>query len=174
MSARSKKRSARGNRPVIKVDVFSEGCRLPYKKMTARSISRLAAAAADKTGIENAVITVIITDDGFIREMNREYRKKDSPTDVISFANRDCEFPDIESEPEDLGDIFISIETAERQAAEYGVSLKDEIKRLSSTAFSTSPDTITRKAKSRPPSWRARNAKFTNPSPDRAFSGPLF
>ena len=130
MSARSKKRSARGNRPVIKVDVFSEGCRLPYKKMTARSISRLAAAAADKTGIENAVITVIITDDGFIREMNREYRKKDSPTDVISFANRDCEFPDIESEPEDLGDIFISIETAERQAAEYGVSLKDEIKRL--------------------------------------------
>ena len=130
MSARSKKRSARGNRPVIKVDVFSEGCRLPYKKMTARSISRLAAAAADKTGIENAVITVIITDDGFIREMNREYRKKNSPTDVISFANRDCEFPDIESEPEDLGDIFISIETAERQAAEYGVSLKDEIKRL--------------------------------------------
>ncbi|HOW82597.1 MAG TPA: rRNA maturation RNase YbeY [Spirochaetota bacterium] len=115
---------------MIKVDVFTEGCRLPYKKMTARSISRLAAAAADKTGIENALITVIITDDGFIREMNREYRKKDSPTDVISFANRDCEFPDIESEPEDLGDIFISIETAERQAAEYGVSLKDEIKRL--------------------------------------------
>lgn len=60
-------------------------------------------------------VSVLLTDDGHIRELNRDYRGIDSPTDVLAFAMHD----DQESKklnPNILGDIVISLETAERQA----------------------------------------------------------
>lgn len=62
-----------------------------------------------------------------MRAMNKEYRGKDSSTDVISFAY--LEVTDYEKEPGDIivGDIFISVDTAERQAVEKGHNLKREL-----------------------------------------------
>ena len=62
-----------------------------------------------------------------IHAVNREYRQVDRPTDVISFALQDE--PDafrIPGEPLELGDIFISIQAVQDQAAEYGHSQKQE------------------------------------------------
>ena len=75
------------------------------------------------------ITDVTIVDNKAIHEINREYRKVDRPTDVISFA-----FYDDENEanilgdsPKSLGQILISYERAEAQAKEYGHSLKREM-----------------------------------------------
>lgn len=61
-----------------------------------------------------------------IHKINRDYRGIDRPTDVISFAVQDD--PDIPEEAQtDLGDIFINIDYARRQAKEYGHSVEREI-----------------------------------------------
>lgn len=61
-----------------------------------------------------------------IHVINRDYRQIDRPTDVISFAVQDD--PDIPEEAQtDLGDIFINIDYARRQAKEYGHSVEREM-----------------------------------------------
>ncbi len=74
----------------------------------------------------NVIFNVIIVDNNKIKEINRDYRNKDSETDVISFAfeeSDDYEYPDMRL----LGEIYISIDKAKSQAEEYGHSLKREI-----------------------------------------------
>lgn len=61
-----------------------------------------------------------------IHQINRDYRGIDRPTDVISFAIND-EPELIETEEKDLGDLFINIDYAARQAREYGHSLRREM-----------------------------------------------
>ena len=64
--------------------------------------------------------------------MNRHYRGYDKPTDVLSFAQRDA-LPDapppptLPGMPSLLGDVVISIDTAERQALTHGVTLEQEL-----------------------------------------------
>lgn len=72
-------------------------------------------------------ISVVFTNDDDVRQLNRSYRDKDKPTDVLSFSQ-------IEGEElvasKALGDIVISVETAKRQAIEIGHSELDELYRL--------------------------------------------
>src|SRR5690606_41338213 len=60
-------------------------------------------------------------------ELNSTFRGKDSTTDVLSFPFEKEAF---EPDTNNLGDIVISAEQAERQAAENGLTLEDEIKQL--------------------------------------------
>lgn len=55
--------------------------------------------------------SVAFVTDAAIKRLNRTYRRKDTPTDVLSF---------------DYGEIVISLPTAKRQARDHGVSLRDE------------------------------------------------
>ncbi|UNT96367.1 rRNA maturation RNase YbeY [Allobaculum mucilyticum] len=76
---------------------------------------------------DTLVCSVIFADPEQIHEINREYRKIDRPTDVISFAMQDDKdniF--IEEEENELGDIFINTTAIENQAAEYGHSVRRE------------------------------------------------
>ena len=59
-----------------------------------------------------------------IRSINRQFRDKDAPTDVLSFPMLEFGLPDVFVS---LGSIVISVETARRQAEEYGHSLKREL-----------------------------------------------
>ena len=69
---------------------------------------------------------IIIVDNDYIWKLNKEYRKIDRPTDVITFALEDYE--DIKYEDfRLLGDIYISLDKAKEQAIEYGHSFKREI-----------------------------------------------
>jgi len=61
-----------------------------------------------------------------IHTLNREYRGIDRPTDVITFAAQDGDLIDNEEISQDLGDIFININYAKKQAREYGHSVKRE------------------------------------------------
>ena len=59
--------------------------------------------------------TVVLVDDAQIRALNHEWRGIDAPTDVLSFAYQEAE--DASATPDLLGDIIISVETAERLVA---------------------------------------------------------
>lgn len=72
---------------------------------------------------EACEVSVLLTDDNDIRDLNRDYRKIDKPTDVLAFAMREGE--DNNVNPNLLGDLVISLETASRQAvtADAGLSV---------------------------------------------------
>ena len=64
---------------------------------------------------EACEVSVLLTDDADIKHLNRDYRGIDAPTDVLAFAMRDGEDGDVN--PNLLGDLVISLETASRQVA---------------------------------------------------------
>ena len=71
-------------------------------------------------------------DDAAIAELNGQWRQQPKPTDVLSFAAQEDAPEPIEGMPIELGDIVISIPTAERQAPEHGHSLQQELLFLAS------------------------------------------
>ena len=77
------------------------------------------------------IISVSIVEEKLIQEINRDYRNKDTVTDVISFAFLDGE-PSLRDNlykdgPIDLGEIYICLNRAIEQAKDYGHSLKREL-----------------------------------------------
>src|SRR5574338_1599751 len=75
--------------------------------------------------------TLFRADDAVVRELNRTYRGADATTDVLSFAQGEGErFARPEGEARHLGDVVISLDTARRQAAEYGQDAQDEVAHL--------------------------------------------
>ena len=67
-------------------------------------------------------------DDAGIRELNSTFRGKDKPTNVLSFSMQEGEFGDIT--PDLLGDVVISVETAQREAQEAGITLEERMSQL--------------------------------------------
>lgn len=75
-------------------------------------------------GLTEGEISLTLLDDDAIRELNRTYLGKDVPTDVISFALH-------EGEEAVLGDVYVGYEQAAIQASEAGISVDEELARLS-------------------------------------------
>jgi probable rRNA maturation factor len=73
-------------------------------------------------------LSIVFCDDSFIHELNRSYRNKDKPTDVLSFSARDETTDFIEGDS--LGDLVISIPTTFAQARRYRVTRQQELARL--------------------------------------------
>ena len=73
-------------------------------------------------------ISVLFTDDKFIRTLNNKYRGIDKPTDVLSFSLQEgaIKSPEVESDKL-LGDIIISVETAQKQADNLNHSMEKEL-----------------------------------------------
>lgn len=74
-------------------------------------------------GINDAELSVVVTDDDHIRELNRDYLHRDRPTNVISFPQQEGEGP----EGTHLGDIVISAERAEEEAHDSGLDTTERI-----------------------------------------------
>ena len=70
-------------------------------------------------GYPDSELSLVITGDLGIRRVNRDYLGKDRPTNVISFAMSEGEYGGIN--PEVLGDVIISADTAAREALEGGI-----------------------------------------------------
>lgn len=86
--------------------------------------------SADMPGIDACELSLRWTGDRQMQEFNRQYRQIDRPTDVLAFAALESEMPtaeDADEEPTYLGDIIISVETAQRQADERGHALAIEL-----------------------------------------------
>jgi probable rRNA maturation factor len=71
-------------------------------------------------------VSILITNDAAVQELNATYRGKDRPTDVLSFSQLEGENMISDS----LGDIVVSLDTAVRQANEFHVTLSQELSRL--------------------------------------------
>ncbi|OIU70598.1 rRNA maturation RNase YbeY [Rossellomorea aquimaris] len=88
-------------------------------------------AAGEEEVEEGSEVSVTFVSNERIREINREYRDKDQPTDVISFALEEMGEDEIEivgaDMPRVLGDIIISVERAKEQAEEYNHSFSREL-----------------------------------------------
>ncbi|HEX6370992.1 MAG TPA: rRNA maturation RNase YbeY [Longimicrobium sp.] len=74
-------------------------------------------------GVEAAEISVALVSDGEIAALNQQYLSHEGPTDVISFGLHD------RGEPP-LGDVYVGVDQAARQAAGFGASVAEEVLRL--------------------------------------------
>ncbi|AGT44305.1 rRNA maturation RNase YbeY [Treponema pedis] len=79
---------------------------------------------------ENWDISILFCDDGFIRNLNKQYRNIDSPTDVLSFEQGDEYFDERNEKRFNAGDIIISLETLDFHSKEFDVGKNEELKRL--------------------------------------------
>jgi len=73
-------------------------------------------------------LSILIEDDKGIAELNSEYLNRKGPTNVISFPMRDWKSPEVN--PDILGDVVISIETAEREGKEGGTGMNKRFAEL--------------------------------------------
>jgi probable rRNA maturation factor len=95
------------------------------KGVESKLLSKIAHRALEVLGLSKVELSIALVSDAQIKRLNKLYRNKDKPTDVLSFP--------IGEKVEDwliLGDIVISVDTAKRQAQELGYSLEEELKRL--------------------------------------------
>lgn len=91
-------------------------------------LHRTAEAVLSAARVDNAELSLVLVSNRRMRTLNRRYRKKDRPTDVLAFPLREGRFSGFRGAL--LGDVVISIETAKRQASEFGHSLRAEVARL--------------------------------------------
>jgi probable rRNA maturation factor len=84
----------------------------PLRVRLRREVARMVAAAARADGRAGYEVALRLCGDAAIRELNRAWRGKDRPTDVLAFAQREAASADAGL----LGDLVISVDTARRQA----------------------------------------------------------
>lgn len=77
---------------------------------------RAAQAAFGNAGVNDGEVSILLADDAKVRELNRSYRHKDQPTNVLSFPSNDK----TGSGARFYGDIALAFETLEREAKDEG------------------------------------------------------
>jgi probable rRNA maturation factor len=111
----------------LAVDLIIESWAEPWAA-GAGDLSALAEACLDVLKKSDHELSIVLTDDAHIQELNREYRDKDVPTDVLSFGQMEG---DVFVAPVPiLGDLVISLQTAQRQAEGIGHPLGAEVRIL--------------------------------------------
>ncbi len=92
------------------------------------ALRRLAERICESEGVrEEAEISLLFCDDDEIAELNRQYRRKNKPTDVLSFAQNHTPIP---GAARLLGDIVISLETVEARFPQSAEKMRAEIRLL--------------------------------------------
>lgn len=85
----------------------------------------------DLSPVQEYELSLRLTDDREIQTLNAQYRQQDKPTDVLAFAALEVESPQLDGleaeQPLYLGDIVISLDTAQRQAEAQGHPLSTEL-----------------------------------------------
>lgn len=92
------------------------------------SIEQKAKTILNALASEEKELSVTIVDDQEMTTLNREYRNRNSPTNVLSFSMQEGEFPTVS--PDLLGDVVISAETALREAEENSITLDQRLTQL--------------------------------------------
>ncbi|MFK8183480.1 MAG: rRNA maturation RNase YbeY [Phormidesmis sp.] len=125
----------------VQVDVFVDGCGVNQVEGVAIAQYQtwlqtwLTALAPTLSPIDAYEVSLRLTNDTEIQRLNTDYRQQPNPTDVLSFAALEADFPGSQAllkvQPLPLGDIIISIETAARQAPDSNHSLVQEVAWLS-------------------------------------------
>lgn len=102
-------------------------------RLSKNEVRSLAASMLEALGLGDSELSILLTNDRLIHEINRDHRGKDKPTDVLSFPQSEFSAPlrpkrgfrlDV------LGDVVISLDTAERAALARKRSLREEVRFL--------------------------------------------
>ena len=99
------------------------------------TVEKVLYSAIEKEKLSNVSFNLIIVDNDYIHELNKNYRNIDRDTDVITFALEDEDTLVLPNDERILGDIYISIDKAKQQAKEYGHSLLRELSFLAVHGF---------------------------------------
>jgi probable rRNA maturation factor len=102
------------SKPIAKIS-----CRGNRRRVDPRAVKRRAEQTMVAAGCDSSELSVLLCDDRVIQDLNREYRGRDAPTDVLSFPMNDGVFSN--PNPQLLGDVVISVETAARRAKKIGI-----------------------------------------------------
>jgi probable rRNA maturation factor len=100
----------------------------PHAGIARGEILRRLRAMIDLLQLENSEVSFVLTDEARVHRLNKVYRGKDRPTDVLAFAMREGEHADLAGDV--LGDVIVSVPTARKQAKERGVAVLDEVTML--------------------------------------------
>jgi len=116
-------KNKRNNKILIKKEVYDREITKPFIENAVNSILK----NLYLSNVEPVEIGITLTDNNTIQKLNKEWREKDRPTDVLSFP--------INEKPPGydyyiLGDVVISLPFAKKQAEEIGFTYKEEILRL--------------------------------------------
>jgi probable rRNA maturation factor len=105
------------------------GCR---GRITAGELRRVAAYVLDQEGVAKDVSAeIVLGDNETVRELNRLYRGRDEPTDVLSFASHEGDaFMDAPDETPSLGEVIVCLPVAEAQATAGNRAIGGEIAHL--------------------------------------------
>ena len=99
---------------------------LTNEKVDLQLLDKVVCKVSKLLNINNSFVSIVLTDNKHIHEINKTYRNIDRETDVISFAFIDND-ENIKSDITDLGEIYISLEKAHSQAEDYNHSFEREI-----------------------------------------------
>lgn len=99
---------------------------LTNEKVNLQLLDKVVRKVSKLLNINNSFVSIVLTDNKHIHEINKTYRNIDRETDVISFAFMDND-ENIKSDITDLGEIYISLEKAHSQAEDYNHSFEREI-----------------------------------------------
>jgi probable rRNA maturation factor len=92
------------------------------------SLKQKAQAILDALDSPKAELSILLLDDAQIAILNRDYLHREGPTNVIAFPMREGKFADLN--PELLGDVVISLETAEKEGLAAGQGMPDRLSEL--------------------------------------------
>ena len=101
------------------------------RKVKRRALAALARRVLASDGVAPAQLSVVVTDDGTVQELNRRYRGIDAATDVLSFSLESSgDFPTPPGRAAHLGEVVISYPMAARQARDAGHDVESELAHL--------------------------------------------
>jgi probable rRNA maturation factor len=121
-----RKSTARASSSKLEVDVVchAEVWHAALSDATLKSAARAVFVIAPPTAHGAYEVTVLLTDDAEMRDLNRAWRRKDAPTNVLSFSAGD------HTAPGRLGDVVLAYETVSNEARNAGIAFADHVSHL--------------------------------------------
>jgi len=126
-------RRTRARTPPLHLDIAVESDLWKLERSVKTLLRRAMTAVATHARLDEAELAIVLTDDDAIRRLNREWRGRDRPTNVLSFPT--ARHPTDKREPRLLGDIVIAYETTAREAAAAGKPPKNHVSHLAVHGF---------------------------------------
>ena len=96
--------------------------------ITPKSLKEKAQAILSALGSPDGELSILLLDDPQMAVLNKDYLQREGPTNVIAFPMREGAFAEIT--PDLLGDVVISLETAEKEGLAAGMSMEDRLGEL--------------------------------------------
>ncbi len=96
--------------------------------ITPKSLKEKAQAILSALGSPDGELSILLLDDPQMAVLNKDYLQRKGPTNVIAFPMREGAFAEIT--PDLLGDVVISLETAEKEGLAAGMSMEDRLGEL--------------------------------------------